>query len=168
ARSQSQLVEPNLDFAMDSQKGLKFPGNQISPYQFYTTDCRYRERSMALYVVAFLVIVGQSNLGDAQSHGYASALLEGRLENNAGHFGRAVTLFEEALRQLPQGDESQRAKILANLGAAYARQEEFSKAEEVYRETLSISKHLGKKDDYALMLHNIGLIYSRKGNNDEA
>jgi tetratricopeptide (TPR) repeat protein len=123
---------------------------------------------LTLYVAAFFLILGQSNSGDARPRGYASALREGRLEYDGGHFAGAATLFEEALRQLPPDDESERAKILANLGAAYARQEEFAKAEKVYRESLSTSQHLGNRDDSALMLHNLGMLCSRRGDNEQA
>jgi tetratricopeptide (TPR) repeat protein len=123
---------------------------------------------LTFYLAALLVILGQFDFKDTQPRGYASALREGRVEYDAGHFASAATLFEAALAQVPQVDESERAKILANLGAAYARQEELSKAEKVYWESLSISKRLGEKDDYALMLHNLGMLYSRKGNNDDA
>jgi tetratricopeptide (TPR) repeat protein len=118
--------------------------------------------------VTLLIILGQSSSKDAQPRSYASDLREGRLEYDGGHFASAATLFEEALGQVPQGDESERAKILANLGAAYARQGEFSKAEKVYWESLSTLKRLRNKDDYALLLNNLGMLYSRTGNNDEA
>lgn len=121
-----------------------------------------------LYFLAFLAVFGQSDIVEAQAGSFQSAMHEGRAEYDRGHFASADRLFSEALVRLGERDDSQRAKVLADLGSAYEKQEAFAKAEQKYSESLSISKRLGEKNDCALMLHNLGMLYSRQGQNDEA
>ena len=123
---------------------------------------------MILYFLSFLVFLGQSDVGEAQTRSYQAAIREGRTEYDSGHFANAERLFREALAQLTEHDESQRARILADLGSVYEKQEAFSKAEKAYSESLSISKRLGNKDDCALILHYLGMLYSRQGRGDDA
>jgi tetratricopeptide (TPR) repeat protein len=80
----------------------------------------------------------------------------------------AERFFSEALAKLWDRVENQRAYVLADLGSAYDKQEIFLKAEKAYSESLSISKRMGQKNDCALMLHNLGMLYSRQGRNDDA
>jgi len=122
---------------------------------------------MTLYALALLVTIGQTNFRDAQSS-YREPLREGRAEYAAGRFDRAEKLLSEALKLLPQGDEAERAKVLANLGSVYSRLEQFSKAERAYSDSLSISKRLGDSNNCALMLHNLGMLYSVQGRDDDA
>jgi tetratricopeptide (TPR) repeat protein len=122
---------------------------------------------MTLYALALLVTLGQANFGDDQSS-YREPLREGRAEYAAGRFDRAEKLLTEALRLLPQRDEAERARILANLGSIYSRLEQFSKAEKAYSDSLSISKRLGDSNNCALMLHNLGMLYSIQGRDDDA
>lgn len=122
---------------------------------------------MIFYALALLVTLGQANFEDTQSS-YREPLREGRAEYAAGRFESADKLLAEALKRLPQGDEAERAKILANLGAVYSRLEQFSKAEKAYSESLSIEKRLGDRNNCALMLHNLGMLYSIQGRDDDA
>jgi tetratricopeptide (TPR) repeat protein len=120
-------------------------------------------------MLAILVMLGQTNDGNsAELSGYKSGLHDGGSEYANGHFAEAARMFSEALAQIPEGNEAERAKILADLGAAYARQEEFAKAEKAYSDSLSLSKRLGNLSNSALMLHNIAMLYSARGRNDDA
>jgi tetratricopeptide (TPR) repeat protein len=118
--------------------------------------------------LVFLAILGQSTPVNVHTRSYQDAVGEGHAEYEKGHFANAEKLFSEALALFPPSDESARAKLLSNLGTTYSKQQEFSKAFKAFSESLSISKRLGDKDDCALMLQNLGMLYSRLGNNDEA
>jgi tetratricopeptide (TPR) repeat protein len=95
-------------------------------------------------------------------------LQEGRAEYLNGHFATAERLLVDALAQLSQNDNSLRAKALGNLGDVYSEQEEYLKAEGAYSQALSLWKQLSDPGDAALMLHNLGMIYSIQERNDEA
>jgi tetratricopeptide (TPR) repeat protein len=99
----------------------------------------------------------------------ASALLQqGRAEYLNGHFAAAERLLVDALGQLTQGDNVLRAKALGNLGDVYSDQEEYVKAESAYSQALSLWRQLSDAGNAALMLHNLGMIYSIQNRNDEA
>jgi tetratricopeptide (TPR) repeat protein len=99
----------------------------------------------------------------------ASTLLQqGRTEYLNGHFAAAERLLVDALGQLAQGDNGLRAKALGNLGDVYSEQEEYMKAESAYFQALSLWRQLSDPGDAALMLHNLGMIYSIQERNDEA
>jgi tetratricopeptide (TPR) repeat protein len=123
---------------------------------------------MTLYALFLLLFLGQTYTSDTERSDYHILLRQGRTEYAAGRFAAAEKLFADALLQLPEGHESERAAILADMGAALGKLEEFSKAEKTYSDSLSISKSLGDNDNCALMLHNIGLLYSLQGRNEDA
>src|SRR5690349_21859659 len=122
---------------------------------------------MVFYALALLVASGQPNVQVTQSP-YREPLRAGRAEYAAGNFDRAQKLLTEALKLLPQDDKAERAEVLSDLGSAYSRLEQFSKAEKAYSDSLSISKRLGDKNNSALMLHNLGMLYSMRGHDDDA
>jgi tetratricopeptide (TPR) repeat protein len=95
-------------------------------------------------------------------------LQQGQSEYISGHFAAAEGLFTDALGQLPQSDVRLRAKVLADLGNVYIEQEEFSKAERAYSQSLSLSEQLSDSSNSALMLQSLGVLYSLEGRNDEA
>jgi tetratricopeptide (TPR) repeat protein len=132
------------------------------------TAQHFRSGIVIFYLLVSLAVLGQSDAREAQTGSFPPAMHQGRIEYDSGHFANAEKLFTEALVQLGDRDESKRAKILADLGSAYGKQEAFQKAEVAYSESLSISKRLGEKNVCALMLHNLGMLYSRQGRNDEA
>jgi tetratricopeptide (TPR) repeat protein len=121
---------------------------------------------MTFYALALLVTLVQTDLRDAQP--YQRLLREGRAEYAAGRFDSAEELLTKALQLLPQGDETERAKILGDLGSVYSRLEQFPKAEKAYSDSLSISKRLGDSNNCALMLHDLGMLYSIQGRDDDA
>jgi tetratricopeptide (TPR) repeat protein len=99
----------------------------------------------------------------------APALLQqGRAEYLAGHFAAAEHLLVDALSQISQNDNRLRAKALGNLGDVYSEQEEYPKAESSYSQALSLWKQLSDPGNAALMMHNLGMIYSIQERNDEA
>src|SRR5262249_49114327 len=98
-----------------------------------------------------------------------STLLEqGHSEYVSGHLAAAERLFVDALGQLPQSDASVRAKVLGDLGNVYSEQEEFSKAEHTYSQSLSLLQQLHDLSNSALMLQNLGVLCALQGRNDEA
>src|SRR5262245_23820890 len=116
---------------------------------------------MAPSVLLVLVLWGQTT-------DYPTLLRQGRTEYSNGQFAAAERLFTEALSQLPPGDQLERARTLADLGAVYSRQEQISKAEHTYLECLSIYRRLSDKNNSALVLHRLALLYSQQGRDDEA
>ena len=95
-------------------------------------------------------------------------LQQAQSEYIGGHFAVAEGLFVDALGQIPQSDVRQRAKVLGDLGNVYTEQEAFSKAERTYSQSLSLSEQLSDSSNSALMLQNLGVLYSLEGRNDEA
>src|SRR5207247_1715647 len=80
----------------------------------------------------------------------------------------AWMLLTYALAKLDARDETLRANTLGNLGDAYAGEEEYAKAARAYSESFSIYRRLPDKSGSALMLHNLGMIYSIQGHDEEA
>ena len=97
-----------------------------------------------------------------------TSLQRGYSEYASGHFGAAERLLAEALGQIPQDNAALRAKVLGDLGNVYTEQEEFSTAERAYSQSLSILQKLSDSNNSALMLQNLGVLYSLQGRNDEA
>src|SRR5262249_48914155 len=62
----------------------------------------------------------------------------------------------------------ERANILSDLGSVYVSEQEYAKAGRVYSEALSLYRMLSNKSLSALMLHNLGMLDSVQGRNDNA
>jgi tetratricopeptide (TPR) repeat protein len=123
---------------------------------------------MKLSVLIAIVFWGQSNINATPQTDYITLIEQGRVEHRNGHYSASRKLLLDALAQLSRSDELLRASTLADLGDVYASEEEYSKAERAYSDALSIYKLREDQNQAALMLHNIGMLYSLRGHNDEA
>jgi tetratricopeptide (TPR) repeat protein len=97
-----------------------------------------------------------------------SLLKQGHAEYRIGHYAEAERSLVDALDQIGETDKQLRAKVLGDLGDVYSEQEEFLKAEGAYKQALSLSKRLSDTNESALMLHNLAMLRSRDGKNDDA
>src|SRR5437016_2716919 len=122
---------------------------------------------MKLYVIIMLAVWAPAVFSATQQPGYLTLLRQGRAEYRSGHFASAETLLTDALAKLGGSNETLRANMLGNLGDVYASQEEYSKASRAYSESLTIYRRLPDKSASALMLHNLGMLYSIQGQDEE-
>ena len=91
-----------------------------------------------------------------------------RVEYSNGRFARSEELYLSGLRTLTSGDESGRAQMLTELGDVYVSTDELAKAERAYGEALTIYEKLSNKRRSALLLRNLGAVYSLERRSDEA
>jgi tetratricopeptide (TPR) repeat protein len=91
-----------------------------------------------------------------------------RLEYSNGRFARSEELYLSGLSTLTSGDESERAQMLTELGDVYVNTDELAKAERAYGEALTIYQKLSNKRRSALLLRNLGAVYSLERRSDEA
>jgi tetratricopeptide (TPR) repeat protein len=141
-----------------------FWGNQIALGEFYQVTHVGGSDYMTPYIAIVLAIWIQTD----RTAPSASTLQQAHAEYLSGHLAAAERLFVDALGQLPQTDERVRAKVLGDLGNVYTDQEEFLKAERAYSQSLLLLKHFLDSSNTALMLQNLGVLYSLQGRNDEA
>src|SRR5262249_33156519 len=77
-------------------------------------------------------------------------------------------LLNEALRTGPQIDESERARVLSDLGDVYVNEDQLPKAEQAYAQALAIYKRLADDTKVAMLLRNFGALYSLQRRDAEA
>jgi tetratricopeptide (TPR) repeat protein len=97
-----------------------------------------------------------------------SLLKQGHAQYRSGHYAEAERSLTDVLGRIGETDEQLRAKVLADLGDVYSEQEEFLKAEGAYTQALSLLKRLSDTNESALLLHNLAMLRSREGKNDDA
>jgi tetratricopeptide (TPR) repeat protein len=114
---------------------------------------------MMLYVVALLALLRPD---------YPTLIAQAQKEYRIAHFEAASQLLNQALALLDPQDQTRRASTLATLGNAYAAQERFTEAERAYSEALKIRARLDDKNGSALVLHDIGMLYSLQQRYDDA
>jgi tetratricopeptide (TPR) repeat protein len=120
-------------------------------------------------VVTYLAIVLAFWMQAKSSLPSALSLLEqGHAEYRIGHYAEAERSLVDALSRIGETDQQLRAKVLGDLGDVYSEQEEYRKAEAAYTQALSLSKQLVDTNESALMLHNLAMLRSREGKNDDA
>jgi len=85
-----------------------------------------------------------------------------------GQLGESEALLIEALRKIPQAAETDRARILSDLGDVYMNEDQLPKAEQAYAQALAIHKRLADDSGVAMMLRNFGAVYSLQRRDDEA
>jgi len=125
--------------------------------------------TIVLSVVLFSSLL-QQPAGDALANQTSTTTVfeKARVEYSNGRFAQSETLYLSALRTLTSGDESERAQMLTELGDVYVNTDELANAERAYSEALAIYQKLSNKRRSALLLRNLGAVYSLEHRNDEA
>src|SRR5262245_32373451 len=122
----------------------------------------------ALYAVMLYLVSAQGNAVSSDSQDFTNWVRRGRAEYLAGRFTAAEPLFLAALRAVKPGDEGARATTLNELGDVYVNEDEIAKAESVYLESLNIFKRIGDKKQTAVVLRNLGAVYSIERRDSDA
>jgi tetratricopeptide (TPR) repeat protein len=99
---------------------------------------------------------------------YSQLFEQGRTEYLNGQFAAAAVSLNSALREIDRSDHELRARVLATLGDVYTSEDELSKAEQVYRESLALYEKLDDKKEIAHLLRDIAAVYSLQRRDDEA
>jgi tetratricopeptide (TPR) repeat protein len=95
-------------------------------------------------------------------------MAQGHAEYLNGHYAEAERSLMDALSRIGESDVQLRTKVLRDLGDVYSEQEEYQKAEAAYTRALALSVQLLDTNESALMLHNLAMLHSVEGKNDEA
>jgi tetratricopeptide (TPR) repeat protein len=121
-----------------------------------------------LSVVLLYCFQAGTTAAPSENLDYASLIERGRVASRNGHFAASEAAFLAALRILDRADEMQRASTLSELGDVYANTDEISKAERAYLESREIYSRLSYPRGAALILRNLGALYSLQRRYDEA
>src|SRR6266581_3292983 len=119
-------------------------------------------------VILFLSSSGTAQIDTARSSGYSQLVERGRAEYGGAHLATAEHFLRAALDRLEAGDQIQRADTLADLGNVYLSEEEVSKAEHAFLESLAIYKQLADVNNTVMAMRNLGFSYSLEGRQDDA
>jgi tetratricopeptide (TPR) repeat protein len=117
---------------------------------------------MNLYRLMMVLFLSMSENPD-----YSSLMEQGRAEYSKGHLAAAERFFLAAFDMLQLADQ-QRAETLEALGDVYVTEDEVSKAEQAFAESLAIYKKLSDKSNTVILMRNLGAIYSLEGRPDDA
>lgn len=95
------------------------------------------------------------------------------LFDEAGNRAQAVEHFSQAialLHSLPVTKEAKenKAVLLSNIGSIYIKLRDYDRAEEYYRQAMTISRSISYADGESKALHNLGFIYDEVGNSKRA
>src|SRR5262249_41825043 len=88
--------------------------------------------------------------------------------SQSGAYAAAEKSYVAALRTLERSDYQERAETLAALGNVYTDEEDLSKAEKAYVESLTLYKQLPNKKEMAIVLRHLGALYSLQRRDDDA
>jgi tetratricopeptide (TPR) repeat protein len=121
-------------------------------------------------IYSVIVICGLLSANAAADRRLDSSQLfeQGRTEYLNGQFAAAAVSLNSALRGIDRSDYTVRARVLAMLGDVYTSEDELSKAEQVYRESLALYEKLDDKKETAHLLRDIAAVYSLQRRDDEA
>jgi tetratricopeptide (TPR) repeat protein len=115
--------------------------------------------------VAILACVLQES--PATEHTVASLTKSARAEYARGRFAEAEALLVRAL-ETNSLEETERARILSDLADLQVNDDQLAKAEQSYGQALTIYKRLQHQAGVAMMLRNLGALYSMQGRDREA
>src|SRR5262245_40262112 len=122
---------------------------------------------VALFVVVLSLFLAGTNAIAREQADYANLMQRGRAEYRDGHFAESEAAYVAALRTLDRTDEL-RALALREVGDVYVNRDELSKAERAYLDSIKLYDRLSDPKSAALVLGNLGSLYSLQGRDDEA
>ena len=118
--------------------------------------------------VVLLCSVLAADLIASENPDYLNLMQRGRAEYRKGNIAGSEASFVAALKTLQRSDEVERAATLAELGDVYVNEDQLSNAERAYLESLAISRRRPGEKNIALILRNLGSLYSLQRRDDEA
>ncbi len=95
--------------------------------------------------------LGKANLGLA------------RILTQRGEFKKALRLGKRALSSVAREDHLTKIKALQSIGGTYFSSSNFPQAEASWAEALALSRAIGDRRSEALLIHNLGLVASIRG-----
>jgi tetratricopeptide (TPR) repeat protein len=116
--------------------------------------------------VAVLAYVLQDNRA-LEQYSLASLTESARDEYARGRFVEAEALLTRALEVVPL-QETQRARLLCDVADIQVNLDQLTNAEQNYRQALAIYKRLEDDAGIAMMLRNLGALYSLQGRDGDA
>jgi tetratricopeptide (TPR) repeat protein len=120
-----------------------------------------------LFVAVVSLLQTGTNAIDREQSDYAKLMERGRAEYRDGQFAASEAAYLAALRTLDRTD-GLRALALRELGDVYVNRDELSKAERAYSESIKLYDRLSDTKSAALVLGNLGSLYSLQRRDDEA
>ena len=123
---------------------------------------------MNLYGFVVVLFLNTSQIIPDGNSGYLQLVQEARANYQSGHFAASERCFVAAIQMLKPGNEIERAARLAELGDVYVSEDELSKAENVYAESLAIYKRTSDKTSIVLLTRNLAATYSLERRDDDA
>jgi tetratricopeptide (TPR) repeat protein len=119
-------------------------------------------------LLAALFAAGMNaNAASGKNERYLDLVRQARTAYGSGDYGPAERLFLDALDTL-EDENASRAETLAELGDVYTIEERFTKAEQVYGQSLTMYRQLRDEKNIAIDLRRLGELYSLEGRGDEA
>jgi tetratricopeptide (TPR) repeat protein len=119
--------------------------------------------SIGLFCVLFPAIAIAGDNPD-----YVNLVRQGRDEYRSGRYAAAETTFVNALRTLGRTDYRERAETLAELGDTYTNEDELSKGENAYAQSLRIYSQLSDRKRITELLRRMGAVYLLEARDDDA
>ena len=121
-----------------------------------------------VYCVVMICGLLSANAAADRKLDYTQLFEQGRTEYLNGKFAAAAVSLNSALRAIDRSDQAGRASVLAMLGDVYTSEDELSKADQAYRESLALYEKLDNKKQIAHLLRDIAAVYSLQRHDDEA
>lgn len=123
-------------------------------------------RMLCIAVAFFVFTIGLA--AAVRNEQYLHLVEQGRAEYSRGSYISAEKLLLAALQSLDRGDLRERAQALSELGNVYTNEDELSKAEQAYGQSLKIYRQFRDGKQVATDLRHLGALYSLQGREHEA
>jgi len=120
-----------------------------------------------ILVAVALNVLSNHSVYATSNDEYLHLVEQARTEYGIGAYGSAGRLFLAALKSL-DNDDYRHAETLLELGSVYANEDQLSKAEQVYGQSLTMYRKLGDAKSIAIGLRHLGALYCLESRFDEA
>jgi tetratricopeptide (TPR) repeat protein len=117
-------------------------------------------------VVLFTCILQQIPAAPAET--FVTLTQKARAEYWAGRVAQSEKFYLAALKTSEPIGDADRAQLLSDLGDVYVNEDQLPEAEHMYLKAFAIYEKLADKKDMALLLRNLGAVYSLQRRDEEA
>jgi CHAT domain-containing protein len=147
-------------------------GQARSLHTLAEMDLRHGNHEVAIKKLREALALYERLNGTSASHNLQMAdvlITLARVYGEMGRYAQALSSLSRA-RQISKdsGDQNTRANIMSNQAAISLAQEDYSRAETYFKESLRIYRSLGNAREEAKVLLSLGVIEQQEGHDDEA